>query len=269
MKQTDSNMSLIRRDVLENVERVLLAGLIVVVLAIASLSVHAFFKWKQTTEPVPVVSVGTVVPTPVPSPALEATPLSDVQPTSTLPPSEPTEASPTQIGVVAGHWESDVGAVCEDGLQEVDINLAVAQRVVTTLLQSGYQAEILAEFSPNLQGYHGAALISIHADACNVPEASGFKVARVSASVVPELEDRLVACLVEKYHQATGLDFHRNSITFDMTEYHAFYEIAPETPAAIIETGFMGADRQLLTKEQDRVALGIVNGIKCFMASTQ
>jgi N-acetylmuramoyl-L-alanine amidase len=53
-----------------------------------------------------------------------------------------------------------------------------------------------------------------------------------------------------------------------MTEYHAFYEIAPETPAAIIEVGFMNADRRLLTRKQDVVARGIVNGIKKFIEST-
>jgi len=159
--------------------------------------------------------------------------------------------------------------MCDDGLKEVEINLAVAQRVISLLSQSGFDAEILAEFSPLLDDYQAAALVSIHADSCNVPEATGFKVARVSASVVPDLEDRLVACLIEKYSEATGLQFHRNSITYDMTEYHAFYEIAPETAAAIIEIGFMGADRQLLTKEQDRVAQGIVNGIKCFISGTR
>jgi len=170
---------------------------------------------------------------------------------------------------VAGHWEHDSGAVCDDGLQEVDINLDVAQQVVAMLSQSGFAAEILAEFSPQLSGYQGAALISIHSDSCSVPEATGFKVAHVSASVVPEAEDRLVACLSERYSQATVLPFHKNSITFDMPEYHAFYEIAPETPAAIIEIGFMAADRNLLTRKSDRVALGIVNGIKCFMESVQ
>jgi N-acetylmuramoyl-L-alanine amidase len=50
-----------------------------------------------------------------------------------------------------------------------------------------------------------------------------------------------------------------------MTEYHAFYEIAPETPGAIIEIGFMGADRALLTEKQDLIATGIVNGLKCFI----
>jgi N-acetylmuramoyl-L-alanine amidase len=98
-----------------------------------------------------------------------------------------------------------------------------------------------------------------------VPEASGFKVARVSSSMVPALEDRLVDCLSEHYAQATGLAFHRNSITYDMTEYHAFYEIEPQTPAAIIEMGFMASDRWLLTMRQDRIAQGIVDGLTCFL----
>jgi N-acetylmuramoyl-L-alanine amidase len=85
--------------------------------------------------------------------------------------------------------------------------------------------------------------------------------------MMPDLEDRLVACLIEEYHSATGLQFHRNSITYDMTEYHAFYEIAAETPAAIIETGFMNADRNLLTRKQDLVAQGIADGIQCFLDS--
>jgi N-acetylmuramoyl-L-alanine amidase len=51
-----------------------------------------------------------------------------------------------------------------------------------------------------------------------------------------------------------------------MTEYHAFYEIEPQTPAAIIETGFMDADRRLLTKHPDRIAQGIVDGLLCFLA---
>jgi N-acetylmuramoyl-L-alanine amidase len=202
----------------------------------------------------------TVIPTAVPLfpwPRLFAAPV----PTSTL-------EMPVKVGIVAGHWESDSGAICPDGLTEVEINLEIARRVVSLLTQSGYDAEMLSEFSDQLDGYQAAVLVSIHADSCNVPEATGFKVARVSSSRVPELEDQLVACLIERYHEATGLSFHRNSFTYDMTEYHAFYEIAPETPAAIIEIGFMSADRDLLTKKQDRVAQGIVNGIKCFVERT-
>jgi N-acetylmuramoyl-L-alanine amidase len=250
-------MSSIRREALRGIQRVLRVVLAIVVLAIVVLGAHVLWRRSRMQQ-----AIATAMPT-VPVLSMPSPELTRVL--ATTPSAGPTVPPPNRIGIVAGHWQHDSGAVCEDGLQEVDINLDVAQRVVALLAQSGFDAEILAEFAPELTNYQGTALISIHTDSCSVPEATGFKVAHVSASVVPETEDRLVACLIERYNQATGLPFHRNSITFDMTEYHAFYEIAPETPAAIIEIGFMAADRQLLTKKPDRVALGIVNGIKCFV----
>ena len=54
------------------------------------------------------------------------------------------------------------------------------------------------------------------------------------------------------------------TITPDMTDYHTFSEIAPTTIAAIIETGFLNLDREILTKHADQVATGIVDGILCF-----
>jgi N-acetylmuramoyl-L-alanine amidase len=166
---------------------------------------------------------------------------------------------------VAGHWQSDAGAVCPDGLQEVTINLDVASRVVAILQHEGYDAELLPEFSDRLNNYTADAFVSIHADSCIYPEASGFKVARVAASAIPEEEDRLVACLIREYSDATGLEFHEDSITFDMMDYHAFNEIDPETPGAIIELGFMGADRVLLTENAFEVAQGVARGIACFL----
>ncbi|RLC70386.1 MAG: hypothetical protein DRI52_07175 [Chloroflexi bacterium] len=182
---------------------------------------------------------------------------------STRPPI--TGLPPRRVGIVAGHWQYDSGAVCPDGLTEVEINLDVARRVAAFLIQAGYNVEVLTEFSPKLEGYQADALVSIHADSCNIPEASGFKVARVLQSAVPTEEDHLVECLRKEYERTTGLYFHKNSITYDMQEYHAFYEIAPETPGAIIEVGFMGADRALLTKHPDLVAEGIARGIICFL----
>ncbi len=266
-------MSLIRRDIMERVQHILLASLVVIALAVITLGMHAIWTWGQSTAPssaarevsptaaVTLTSIPTAIPvgTPLPTRSAPADPLG----------APPTALPRPRIGIVAGHLESDVGAMCPDGLTEVEINVAVAQQVVYLLSRSGYDVDLLEEFSPLLDGYEASALVSIHADSCNVPEASGFKVARVSSSLVPELEDLLVACLIEKYQEATGLSFHQSSITYDMTEYHAFYEIAAETPAAIIEVGFMDADRRLLTRKQDLVALGIVNGIKKFVESTR
>jgi N-acetylmuramoyl-L-alanine amidase len=211
------------------------------------------------------------MPTSAPSAALPAaqdTPLA----TSSASP-EPSDAAP-HVGVVAGHWGSDAGAACPDGLTEVEINLDVAQRVVLILQALGYQADLLEEFDPRLEGFQADALISIHADSCEsfpnaTPPASGFKVASVEESQVPEAEAQLVACLAQCYAARTGMYFHSNSITYDMVYYHNFYEIDGHTPAAIIETGFMLNDRQMLTERADLVAQGIVDGIVCFIEGSQ
>ena len=168
------------------------------------------------------------------------------------------------VGVIAGHWQSDSGAVCPDGLQEVDINLDIARRVVDELQRQGYRAELLPEFSDKLTGYVADALISIHTDSC-LKGRSGFKVARAVYSAVPEEEDRLVECLYREYEKSTRLKRDEKTITENMLQYHAFGKIAAKTPGAIIEIGFMSGDRKLLTGSQSRVARGIVAGLVCFL----
>lgn len=200
-------------------------------------------------------------PPPPPPPTHTPQPIA---PSPTNPGPSPT-AKPQKVGVVAGHWQSDSGAVCPDGLQEVTINLDVASRVVAILQHEGYDAELMAELSDRLDGYKADAFISIHADSCGVPEATGFKVARVASSAIPEEEDRFVDCLIREYSAATGLRFHKDSITYDMTDYHAFNEIDPETPGVIIELGFMEADREILTEHAYEVAQGVARGIACFL----
>lgn len=236
------------------------------VLALAFLMGVAYVVWLASGAPeVTPSAAGEVTATTRPS----RTP----RPTRTPRPSATPKVSPTpsptprpwKVGIVAGHWRSDPGAVCDDGLQEVTINLDVASRVVAILQHEGYDVDLLPEFADELPGYQADAFVSIHTDSCNVPEASGFKVARVAASAIPEEEDRLVTCLIEKYAAASGLAVHQNSITFDMTVYHAFNEIDPETPGAIIELGFMGADRELLTDGSYLLAQGIAQGVFCFL----
>ena len=183
-------------------------------------------------------------------------------PTPTL---RPAGLPKKKVGIVAGHYKYDSGAVCPDGLQEAGINLDVASRVVAILQSEGYDAELLSEFDDKLSDYQADAFVSIHSDSCVVPGVSGFKVARVAGSAIPEEEDRLVQCMVNEYQEATHLAFHEDSITYDMTSYHAFHEIDPLTPAIIIELGFMGADRSLLTGHSYELAQGIAHGVKCFL----
>ncbi len=184
----------------------------------------------------------------------------------------PTSAPPAQrIGIVSGHKGNDSGSVCQDGLTEAQVNYDIAVRVATMLRSQGYTVDILDEFDARLKGYHAALLLSVHADSCTYVNdlATGFKVARVLDSKIPQEEDRLVACLTTRYMASTGLRFHQNTVTFDMTKYHAFYEIDERTPGAIIETGFLYLDRQVLTQKPQLVAQGIYDGLICFLNNQQ
>lgn len=191
---------------------------------------------------------------------------------ATAQPENPTatpRANP-RIGIVAGHSGNDSGAVCPEalgGYTEVDINLSVASLVRENLIADGYDVDLLAEFDPRLSGYQALALVSIHADSCEYinDQASGFKVSAAISTKYPEQAARLTTCLRTRYAETTGLQFHSGSVTTDMTNYHAFNEISNDTPAAIIETGFMNLDRDILTQNPDVIAKGITSGILCFV----
>jgi N-acetylmuramoyl-L-alanine amidase len=176
-----------------------------------------------------------------------------------------------RIGIVAGHAGNDAGAVCVDGngqvtLTEADVNLKIAAIVQQKLIEAGYQVDLLREFDSRLNGYRALAIVSIHNDSCEYinDQATGFKVAAALNTTDPNRAARLTACLIDRYRRATNLTFHAGSITSDMREYHAFREIDPSTVAAIIETGFLNLDRDILTRQTDRVAAGVVDGILCF-----
>ncbi len=171
-----------------------------------------------------------------------------------------------RIGIVAGHWKNDSGSVCPNGLQEVDVNLTVASLVQQKLAKEGYQVDLLEEFDTRLSQYQALAVISIHSDSCDFisTDATGFKVAAALESAFPEKTDRLSGCLIDRYSATTKLTY-RAGNTNDMTYYHAFSEVNTETPAVIIEVGFLNLDQQILTQQPDLISDGIVNGLLCYI----
>ena len=178
-----------------------------------------------------------------------------------------TPVTTARIGIVSGHWKNDSGAVCPDGLTEEQVNLQIATLVQQKLISEGFQVDLMSEFEEKLSLYQGIALISIHADTCDFisDEANGFKVAAAIHSAYPEKAARLTACMSDRYAATTGLKYLANATTNDMTYYHAFDEITTETTAAIIETGFLNLNRQILTEKPDVIAQGIVDGLMCFI----
>jgi N-acetylmuramoyl-L-alanine amidase len=217
--------------------------------------------------------------------SLPATPTATATATTT-----PTPSPPPDIAILAGHWSQDdplgvttihdTGALCPDGLREVTINKAVADKVITMLRSRGYHADLLQEFDPRLKSvspdYAPAVFLSIHSDSCvsgpDYPFATGYKIAHAEPSENPAQDDRLVACLRRDYQKAVDpfqLAFNANTITADMTAYHAFHEIVTTTPAAIIELGFMANDRLILTGHQDELARGLAVGLTAFLKGDQ
>jgi N-acetylmuramoyl-L-alanine amidase len=178
-----------------------------------------------------------------------------------------------RIGIVIGHSGpnpsgiDDPGSVCPDGLTELEVNRTIGSLAAQQLQDAGFHIDVLEEFDPLLSEYRAVGLVSIHADACAYinDEATGYKVSGALDTAIPDRTQRLVDCLADRYGRATGMRFHVGSITRDMTEYHTFYEIHNQTPAAIIETGFLYLDRDFLTTHPDQAAQGIVDGILCFV----
>jgi len=187
----------------------------------------------------------------------------------------PTDVREVRIGVIAGHsgrpqdpnFDLDPGATCPDGLTELQINESVAREVVAALRRERYTVDLLQEFDPRLAGYQADVLVSIHTNDCqDYGEAgTGYAVASASARQTTRGSDEyLLNCLITQYGATTGLSHHQG-LTYDMTEYHTFDEVAGDTPTAIIEIGFMLRDRAMLTQQQALLAQGIANGIRCFL----
>ena len=174
---------------------------------------------------------------------------------------------PTNIGIVAGHYGYDSGAVCSNGKTEAEANLEIATLVQKKLADMGYTVDLLEEFDDRLEGYRASVLVSIHLDSCEYINdlATGYKVASALSDQNMATSQKLTACLSEQYGEVTGLAYHAGSVTDDMTYYHAFSEIDPQTPAAIIEAAFMNMDYQFITENPEVIADGIVAGLICFL----
>ena len=172
---------------------------------------------------------------------------------------------PLRFAIVVGHKGSDSGTVCEDGLQEVEVNEVIAKKVQILLEQDGHPVTLFGEFDTRINGFSSTALISLHADSCKPldPIFSGYKTTVNSGSEA----DLLQTCIEQNYANITGLKLHETTITDDMTHYHAFRNVSADSPALLLEMGFLFNDRELLTTGRDTVARGIANGILCFLQS--
>lgn len=191
---------------------------------------------------------------------------------------------PRRVGIQVGHWQTDdvpkeygtriitqTGASWA-GFNEVDINMAIAERLATLLRAQGLAVDILPTTVP--AGYIADAFIALHGDSDGVGELSGFKMAHGTRR--GPYEDRLLADVKATYAAETGLDYDSEHVTRAMTSYYAAnwsryqHATSPFTPSVILEMAFISNrdDLSLLVDHPDRVAVAIANGILKFLDET-
>ena len=65
--------------------------------------------------------------------------------------------------------------------------------------------------------------------------------------------------------KVTGLRFNANTITKDMTDYHAFGEINKRPPPPLLKPDSWLPTARILMDHTDKVAEGIREGVLCFV----
>jgi hypothetical protein len=186
---------------------------------------------------------------------------------------------PRRVALQVGHWRASeaprefpnlprsVGGSFRE-FQEVDIAMDIAGRTRDLLQGRGLVVDVLPATVP--PSYIADVFVSLHADVDVTSTARGFKVAH--GTYRSPHDAKLEALLTEHYAAATGLPWDPH-VTDDMTDYYAFawfrYEhaLAPHTPAAIVELGFIShpRDREVLIERGDAAARGLTEAILRFL----
>lgn len=185
-----------------------------------------------------------------------------------------------RVGIQAGHYQidqlpdeqqalqADYGASA-GGVNEVDINLDVAQKAVAILQADGVQADLLPATVP--AAYCADAFLAIHADGNDDPTVYGYKVAPSSWDAdgrAQALSDDVSAA----YEAATGM-YENPAVSDNMTQYYAFnfqrftHALDPATPGALLELGFVtnSTDRAVMTQEDQELAQAVATGVLSYL----
>jgi N-acetylmuramoyl-L-alanine amidase len=160
---------------------------------------------------------------------------------------------PVRVGLQVGHLEVSnhpeelanlrysTGASV-GGINEVDVNLSVAQLLRDMLQNEGVTVDMLpATVPPN---YKADLFVSLHADSSEDVERRGYK------SAVFRYErnknDTLLKQIIDKnYFYFSGLPDDDNNVSGSMLEYYAFngqrfkHAVNRKTPAIIVEMGYL------------------------------
>ena len=176
------------------------------------------------------------------------------------------------IVIDAGHGGRDPGATCE-GIEEADVDLAVARRVAALIDTDGRLALRMTRSSDvyvtlekrivMANNADAALYLSIHVNACDYPDVTGIETL-VSEKLVPEAPAwQFAEILQDAVATATGAR-DRGTRSQDLYLHRA------SMPAAILEMGFLtndGERRKLLDPSyQQTMAEAIYRGIVAYLA---
>lgn len=228
------------------------------------------------------------------APAPPATPTSPPPPTATLAPPAPTATPapptpdpnrPPRVGLQVGHWKiaehademarlRGFSGTYYRGYDEWELNIVIATAAQALLEAQGVTVDLLPARIPI--GYEADAFLSVHVDGVTGPTAAtrrGWKVAAPFRA--SRASEGLAAALAAAYPAVTGLPSDDEEASNNLRAYYAFasyrywHSVAPTTPAAIIEVGFMThpADRELILERPELLAEGIARGVLDYLAA--
>jgi N-acetylmuramoyl-L-alanine amidase len=183
---------------------------------------------------------------------------------------------PITIALQAGHWKheeapeefpnlaTNTGASA-GGVNEVEVNLMLAEQVKPLLEEKGLVVEILPATIP--PEYYADLFVSIHGDGSTDRTKTGYK-ASGSWYDLTRKASTFAEIMEQAYGASTGLAKDSN-ISNRMKGYYAFnwrryeHSLHPMTVGIILETGFITntSDRALLVNQSEKSVEGIVNGI--------
>ncbi len=174
---------------------------------------------------------------------------------------------PPELSALNSNFENKFLQSIRD--KEISITREVAKELLKILEQEGFSVDLLSATVP--EGYLADAFLSLHLDWNKNQNVRGFKVSG-SAFDSSGKSQRLAELIKFFYEKITLLPWN-NYITPNMRYYYAFnyksfkHSISPETPAAIIELGFLTnkEDYEFLKDHPQKAAQALAKGLIAFI----
>lgn len=191
---------------------------------------------------------------------------------------------PVRIGLQVGHLgeermprelavlRSATGAEV-NGLEEVDVNLAIVRALAARLRADGFEVDVLGATVP--PGYRATLVLAVHADASPNPVREGYK----SAIFLPvrNPRDPLLKLDIDRAVLAdTDLGDDSRNVSVDMRKYYAFnarrfrHSVSRSTAALIVEMGYLSNPRDRAELRHPKtLASALADGVVAYLHDIQ